>query len=212
MIACLPRPSAIEARRPGSCRWVYPFTTLRQSFAGLGATVAAVLRKAEPLAPQAGGINIEGLAATPDGRLLIGFRSPLVDGKALILQLRNPAAVVERGVAPVFDEPALLDLGGAGIRSIEPKVGSTAPGYWLLAGAPGEGGQARLYEWQVGGRPTAARGVTLPTGVGVGEGLTVDAASTTLIVSMDGGDIGTPPCKDRPVNDRVFTVSTATAR
>jgi hypothetical protein len=32
-----------------------------------------------------GGLNIEGLAATPDGQLLIGFRNPLSEGKALLL-------------------------------------------------------------------------------------------------------------------------------
>jgi len=34
-----------------------------------------------------GGLNIEGLCATPDGQLLIGFRNPIPDGKALIAPL-----------------------------------------------------------------------------------------------------------------------------
>jgi hypothetical protein len=36
------------------------------------------LEKAEKLAPkEEGGLNIEGLTATPNGELLIGFRNPI---------------------------------------------------------------------------------------------------------------------------------------
>jgi hypothetical protein len=75
-----------------------------------------------------GGLSVEGLSATPDGALLIGFRNPLgggktsggflVGGKALIVKLLNPLEVVE-GRAAKFDAPVLLDLGGFGIRSLE---------------------------------------------------------------------------------------------
>lgn len=66
------------------------------------------------------GFNIEGLAATPDGRLLIGFRNPRPGKKALVIPLSNPAKVVNEGNTAVFGEPWQLDkLGGRGIRSIE---------------------------------------------------------------------------------------------
>lgn len=75
-----------------------------------------------------GGLSIEGLAATPKGTLLIGFRNPLsggavkegklIGGKALIVSLLNPLDVIE-GQEAKFGDPIELDLGGYGIRSIE---------------------------------------------------------------------------------------------
>ena len=65
------------------------------------------------------GLSIEGLAATPDGQLLIGFRNPRPEGKALVLPLRNPAAVLDTGADPDFGELMHLDLGQRGIRSLE---------------------------------------------------------------------------------------------
>lgn len=65
-----------------------------------------------------GAVNIEGLASTKDG-LLIGFRNPIVEGKALLVPLKNPEVVVRRGSHPQFGEPIYLDLGGRGIRSID---------------------------------------------------------------------------------------------
>lgn len=83
------------------------------------------------------GFNIEGLAATPDGGLLIGFRNQLVakhgdrDARdALVLELRNPADVVERGAAPEFGALVRLDLGKRGVRSIEFIDGE----YFIVAG------------------------------------------------------------------------------
>ncbi|MDP3036216.1 MAG: hypothetical protein Q8N07_00680, partial [Rhodocyclaceae bacterium] len=49
----------------------------------------------------AGGLNIEALEMTPDRqRLLIGFRSPLLDRRAIIASIENPVAVFEKGEAP----------------------------------------------------------------------------------------------------------------
>jgi hypothetical protein len=64
--------------------------------------------------------SIEGLAATPDGRLLIGFRNPLSGGKgkALLVTLLNPLEVIE-GKRARFGNPIDLDLDHSGIRSIE---------------------------------------------------------------------------------------------
>ncbi len=56
------------------------------------------LGEASRRAPKsAGGLNIEGLAGTGEGRLLIGFRSPVPGGLALVVPLENPAEVVEEG-------------------------------------------------------------------------------------------------------------------
>jgi hypothetical protein len=80
------------------------------------------------------GFNIEGLAATPDGRLLIGFRNPRPGKKALVIPLNNPAEVVEAGKTAVFGNPWRLELGGRGIRSIE-WINNT---YVIVAGPHGD--------------------------------------------------------------------------
>lgn len=102
------------------------------------------LEEASHRPPKAlGGLNIEGLAGTPRGELLIGFRSPVVDGKALIATLRNPFEVID-GRPIKLGEPLLLDLGGLGIRSFE---------YWperkvyVIAAGPRGRGECRLFTW-----------------------------------------------------------------
>ena len=50
------------------------------------------------LPPKEGGLSIEGLSNTlKAGELLIGFRSPLIDEKALIVRLSNAARVLDSG-------------------------------------------------------------------------------------------------------------------
>jgi hypothetical protein len=104
------------------------------------------LKEASKKPPKkAGGLNIEGLAATPDGqRLWVGFRNPVPEGKALLVPLENPAEVLE-GKRARPGSPALLDLGGLGLREME-YVRSRGR-YLLIAGPPGAGGPFRLYEW-----------------------------------------------------------------
>jgi Protein of unknown function (DUF3616) len=87
-------------------------------------------------------LNIEGLAATPDGDLLIGFRNPIPEGKALIVPLKNPYEVLE-GRKAKFGAPVELDLGGRGIRAIE-RVG---PEYLIVAGPYNDCGSFALYRW-----------------------------------------------------------------
>src|SRR6185295_12767694 len=76
--------------------------------------------KEGPAPESKNGLNIEGLAATPDGRLLIGFRNPRPGNRAVVIPLDNPAEVVDAGKTPVFGNPWQLNrLEGRGIRSIE---------------------------------------------------------------------------------------------
>lgn len=90
-------------------------------------------------------IDVEGLAATPNGGLLFGLRN-LVDGKAAVLHLTNADAVLaDAATRPIFGETARLDLEGRGIRSLE-RVGNR---YLIVAGKPGDAptvGYA-LYWW-----------------------------------------------------------------
>jgi hypothetical protein len=98
-------------------------------------------------AEEPGGLGIEGLAATKEGSLLIGFRNPVRGGKALLVPLLNPAEL-SRGEKARFGEPIDLDLGGRGIRSIE-RVGET---FWIVAGQTGDKKKCdkdafALYRW-----------------------------------------------------------------
>lgn len=97
------------------------------------------------------GLNIEGLSRTSEGGLLIAFRNPIPDGKALLVPLENPDEVVD-GKAARLGKPMLLSLGGLGIRSIEY---SEAQGkYLMVAGPHDDQGEFRLYRWS--GVPTAS--------------------------------------------------------
>ncbi len=101
------------------------------------------LEEASGLNPELdGGFNIEGLAATPDGALLIGLRNPAPRGKALVIPLLNPGQVIE-GDSARFGEGIELDLGGLAIRSME-LVGSA---YMIVAGPPADSGEFALYQW-----------------------------------------------------------------
>ncbi len=112
------------------------------------------LRTAVRLSPEeTGGLNIEGLAATPEGSLLIALRSPAPGGRALLVPLLNPAELAA-GVPAKLGEPALLDLGGAGVRDIV----WTGQEYYLIAGHPTDGGHQRLYRWPGPGQPATEIG------------------------------------------------------
>lgn len=111
-----------------------------------------------------GGLSIEGLATSPEGGLLIGFRNPLSGGKveedklvgghALLVPLLNPWEVIE-GKKARFGDPIELDLDGYGIRSIELLNDKK---YLVVAGPYHESVEAenkwqeqpRLYLWSSG--------------------------------------------------------------
>jgi hypothetical protein len=62
-----------------------------------------------------GALNIEGLTDMPgSGHLLVGLRSPVPGGRALLIPIRNPDAMVERGEPADLGPPIQLDLGGTG--------------------------------------------------------------------------------------------------
>lgn len=74
---------------------------------------------------QAGGpvdfsrMNLEGMAYNPKSKqLLLGLREPQVNGKSLIVTVKNPDALFDRGAAPEFGEVFALDLKGSGVRSL----------------------------------------------------------------------------------------------
>lgn len=98
---------------------------------------------AASLAPkERNALNIEGLSATPNGQLLIGFRNPVPEGKALLIPLLNPDEVIS-GKPARFGAAILLDLGGLGIRDIALYQQT----YFIIAGSWHGGGPFQLYRW-----------------------------------------------------------------
>jgi len=99
--------------------------------------------KRTPKAPEA--LNIEGLSATPEGHLLIGFRNPIPQGKALIIPLLNPNEVIE-GKPPLFGAAIQLDLNGLGIRDM-----ALWQNTYIVIGGPYNGeGKFELFKWNGG--------------------------------------------------------------
>jgi len=144
------------------------------------------------LPPKEGGLSIEGLSNTlKAGELLIGFRSPLIDEKALIVRLSNAAGILDSGETPRFGEPLLLDLAGRGIRSIE--FWPERQRFVILAGPAGGKGAFSLYWWT--GTPAAqpeeieaVRFSRMKLGKRVSpEAVFTEARSGTLYVVFDEG-------------------------
>jgi len=106
------------------------------------------LAKAATRAPKSpGGLSIEGLCATPDKHLLIGFRNPVPQGRALLVPLLNPDAVIQ-GHRAQFGPLVRLNLGGLGIRDMAFWEGE----YLIIAGPPDGKGESRLYRWANDGK------------------------------------------------------------
>lgn len=139
------------------------------------------------------GLNIEGLAATPDGQLLIGFRNPIIKGKALIVPLENPQEMIE-GKKARLGTPIALDLQKRGIRSIERVKGS----YLIVAGPPAKKGTFALFKWS--GKPSDAPEPVRSVGF---DGLSPEALfeipdKETIQVLSDDGErkFGDRECKE----------------
>jgi hypothetical protein len=105
-----------------------------------------------------GGINIEGISWDPaNGRLLIGLRSPLVGGQAVLVPVkpRNPREFTAENL--IFSDPraVLLPLGGQGVRDIQ--YDSQLRAFLILSGALDTQRKTdfKLWEWAGGAsRPT----------------------------------------------------------
>ncbi|ROZ78805.1 DUF3616 domain-containing protein [Ramlibacter sp. WS9] len=164
------------------------------------------LATASTLAPESpGGLNIEGLAATPDGKLLIGFRSPVRNRNALVVSLENPDDVINGRAKARLGSPIPLDLGGAGIRSIE-LVGSS---YWIVAGPPADTGDFALFRWsgKAADRPTPIVGIDFKKYGQFRPEALFAVPNTTLvqILSDDGGvKVGSMECKDLDASKQTF--------
>jgi hypothetical protein len=111
------------------------------------------------------GLNIEGLAFDPGhSRLMIGLRSPLVDGKAVIFAIESPAVAFTTGAKPRIEAvPFLLDLDGGGIRALayDPRLQG-----FLIVSRADRGRHERkvkLWQWE-GDQKIAPRRLPLDSG------------------------------------------------
>ncbi len=81
-----------------------------------------------------GGFNIEGIAFDKDKKsMLVGFRSPQSDGKAVLVTVENPKDLfVEGAKAKIGEKMTLLDMKNNGVRGIgyDPKL----DGYLIISG------------------------------------------------------------------------------
>lgn len=142
------------------------------------------LGQAETLAPKSpGGLNIEGMTAMADGRsLLIGFRSPVPQGKALVVPVLNPNEMVREGARAQLGEPRLLDLGGLGIRSLSWWRGR----YLIISGGTASEATSRLFTWRGGDdAPVPVSEVDL-SGLNPEAFFTPEQAEDILLLSDDG--------------------------
>lgn len=163
------------------------------------------LAEASKLAAEAeGGLNIEGLAATPDGRLLVGFRNPLREGRALVVPIDNPADVVS-GARARLGTPMALDLGGRGVRSID-LVGTS---YYIVAGPIGDEGSFALYRWS-GAASEAPEPMAVELGTLRPEALlAIPDTNDLMLLSDDGGVlVDGKPCKDLRASQQTFRTIT----
>jgi hypothetical protein len=163
-------------------------------FTGLKGTLAAAhpaLARAAAIQDAESGFNIEGFVFERDGkRALIGFRSPLVDNKAMVVALDNPVAMFTDKAAPQVGAVTLLDLGGDGIRGMAwlAKIN----GYLIASrmDSPAGKGPFRLWFWS--GDPQAKpravsidglKAVRRPEGIAP---IVVEGEERILLVSDEG--------------------------
>lgn len=136
---------------------------------GLGIGSAAKKASEEP-----GAFNIEALTAwpawlvrdayddnenknatsvpNPTASVAIALRSPLKNGRAILIPLLNPLEMILESRPANFGDPILLDLDGRGFRGMElnPGSNSAATQFYILAGPSGDddGAGFRFYTWR----------------------------------------------------------------
>jgi hypothetical protein len=160
------------------------------------------LEKASTIPPKTeGGLNIEALAATPEGKLLIGFRNPVGVKGALVVPLENPGEVIE-GKAARFGDAIPVDLSGRGIRSME-RVGDS---YLIVGGPVASGGTFMLYRWsgRKDDKPSEIEGIDFK-GMSPEALFAVPQTNKIQILSDDGSEpVGSKECNDLDASKQSF--------
>lgn len=126
-------------------------------------------------------VNIEGMTARVGGGVYIGFRNPVPKGKALVVALENPAAVVQ-GQAPKFGAPVELNLEGLGVRGLT----SWRDTYIIAAGDIDSGEASVLYSWGGGNAAPQRMSMEIPTDFNPEAFFTPENRDRFLVLSDDG--------------------------
>lgn len=166
-------------------------------FAPFGLDEASERAPEEP-----GGLNIEGLAPTAEDDLLVGFRNPVPEGRALLVRVHAPHTLVDEAESSArLSVGGWLDLGGRGIRAIE-RV-SSQRGYVIVAGAHDDTKDFALYLWS--GHPDdQPRNVPADLSDLNPEEVIVRAVDAQTVTLTLFSDDGTRPCKLAPASERRF--------
>ena len=134
-------------------------------------------------------INIEALTWDRESKsLLIGLRSPLIKGKALVIPLKNPNDIFDNHKKPKLAKPILLDLEGDGIRAMS--WDKKREGYWIVSGSVGKR-KGDFYLWFWDKKKNNLTICHKDVDIGYTEGLTVLKDSSTLFLVQDNGSVST---------------------
>ena len=136
-------------------------------------------------------INIEGMAFDPvKKRLVLGFRDPEFNNMALVAFISNPKDVFERNAKPEFDEVAILDIDGGGIRSLN--YDPVLKNYVIANEVKDENGQKFSQLWTWSGNPTdEPQKISLPnlhhiTNVEAVDSITVNGKPQMILMGDEG--------------------------
>lgn len=133
-------------------------------------------------------INIEGLSfESVNKTLIIGFRSPVVDGKAILVSILNAQEIFLKGEKPKFAKPMTINLHGLGIRDITFDV--KKDGFWIIAGSSNNR-DAQFQLWYLDRKSLKVSLVNNHPEIGYGEGITIineESNVPSLLIVQDNG-------------------------
>ena len=136
-------------------------------------------------------INIEGMEFDPvKKRLVLGFRNPEFNNMALVAFISNPKDVFERNAKPEFDEVAVIDIDGGGIRSLN--YDPVLKTYVIANEVKDENGQKFSQLWTWSGNPTdEPQKISLPnlqhiTNVEAVDSITVNGKPQMILMGDEG--------------------------
>ena len=133
-------------------------------------------------------INIEGLSfESVSNTLIIGFRSPVVDGKAILVAIENAKEIFLDGKKPIFSKPIMLNLNGKGIRDLT--YDTKKDGFWIIAGSSNNR-DSKFELWYLDRKSSKVSLVKNHPEIGYGEGITIinqDSNVPSLLIVQDNG-------------------------
>ena len=136
-------------------------------------------------------INIEGMAFDPvKKRLVLGFRDPEFNNMALVAFIGNPKEVFEHNAKPEFDEVAILEIDGGGIRSLN--YDPVLKNYVIANEIKDENGQRFSQLWSWSGKPTdEPQKISLPnlqhiTNVEAVDSIVVNGKAQMILMGDEG--------------------------